>query len=448
MKMRLRKSCRLQIAALFFAAVLCCSAAALSVSNSYGVTKERLRVRASASLKAQVVDQLDSGSCVYILSSSRNGDTNFAKVRYRSASGAKKTGYAAISQGKSTYIKTLSAAQAKSRFGVSGGSLPGAAQKAADSSSDAGANDRAVRQAQEGLKALGLYSGSITGHAGERTVKAIRAFQKKHGLKQSGKADSATLKAIANAQKTGTKASGSEKGLTVGSKGSKVKTLQKNLTTLGYYYGNITGHYGEKTAAAVRKYQEASGLSKSGVASDALLRQVAAAAKRGKSSGGAGKELYTLDWFAAKESGVFRKIGFAAGKTATLTDVSTGKSLKVRIQSSGQHLDVEPLTKSDTKTLCSIYGVSKPKKIGAHRRAMILETVHGYRIACSCYGTPHGSQFVRDNNYPGQFCLHFLNSKTSASGRVDGEHQSAVRRAVATVGKKNVVKLNDPEDIR
>ena len=54
---------------------------------------------------------------------------------------------------------------------------------------------------------------------------------------------------------------------------------------------------------------------------------------------------------------------------------------------------------------------------------------------------------VTGNNYPGQFCLHFLNSKTSGSARVDNGHQAAIRRAVAMVGKDRVHKVTTREDL-
>ena len=105
------------------------------------------------------------------------------------------------------------------------------------------------------------------------------------------------------------------------------------------------------------------------------------------------------------------------------------------------------MTERDTKTLCSIYGVKDAEDIGFERRSMLLTTVHGYRIVCSCYGTPHGTKMVRGNNFPGQFCLHFLNSKTSGSGVVDNGHQAAVRRAAASFGSGRVKKLDEPDDL-
>ena len=471
-------------AALILALLLCLGvcARAASYENEYGVTLERIRVREKASLTSEIVDNIRPDSCVFLLEAKKSGGTTFVRLRYRTLEGRLGTGWAALKSGSSVYIQALEESEAESRFSVRDGRLPtapagtmdsaeraarsgGAEKESADDESgkkEPAKTGASVREAQEGLLALGLYYGEVTGHAGEKTVAALRAFQASKGLKETGEADSATLKAIRTAvssakkadkaAKTPAPAAGAQSSgtLRLDSSGSAVRTLQKNLTTLGYYYGDITGHYGEMTVTAVRKFQRDNGLDETGRADRSTQKKIASAAARAKKGGaskGASGRYYNLDWFKAKENGVFPKIGFGAGKTATLKDIETGKSLQVRIQSSGSHLDVEPVDEKDTKTLCSIYGVSEPRKIGAWRRAMVLTTAHGYRIVCSCYGTPHGNKMVYGNKYPGQLCLHFLNSKTSGSGVVDNGHQAAVRRAVASIGKSRVVRLDDPDDL-
>ena len=467
------------------------TASAAAYEKVYGATTERIRIRESASLTADIVDNLRADRCVYILSSKTKNGTTFVQVQYRAAEGKLEKGWAAQKSGGVTYIEVLSSSEAKERFGVSGGKLPSepagtmsAAERAerrvgespekTDSAADTektAESDEDVREAQEGLKALGYYQGEITGHAGKKTVAAIGAFQKDQGLKETGKADSATLKALRSARRkdsdakasaasaTPAPSSSSSSGtLKLDSSGRSVSALQKDLTALGYYYGDVTGHYGAKTARAVKKYQKEHGLKETGEADRALRRQITQAALKAArqaekataapaSSAQSHSRIFNLDWFQAKENGVFSKIGFSAGRTAKLQDLSTRKTLDVRIQSSGYHLDVEPLTEKDTKTLCSIYGVSTPKEIDAERRPMMLTTAFGYRIVCSCYGTPHGTKIVTGNNYPGQFCLHFLNSKTSGSGRVDNGHQAAIRRAIAMVGKDRVRKVTNRDDL-
>lgn len=131
-------------------------------------------------------------------------------------------------------------------------------------------------------------------------------------------------------------------------------------------------------------------------------------------------------------------LGLVRNQTARLTDLTTEKSLNIHIQSTGNHLDVEPLTSADTTTLCEIYGVSSPSSINYKRRPMLITTSYGVQIVCSMYGEPHGAQDITNNNYDGQFCVHFLNSKTHGSNNVDSDHQNAIRNAISIVSNMTV----------
>lgn len=95
-------------------------------------------------------------------------------------------------------------------------------------------------------------------------------------------------------------------------------------------------------------------------------------------------------------------------------------------------MDIEPATAADTKVLCEIYGVSYAKEIADQnlwRRQPCLITVNGHTYACSLYGVPHGSNTISGNNMDGQVCLHFTNSKTHGSKKVDGYHKEAIEYA-------------------
>ena len=126
------------------------------------------------------------------------------------------------------------------------------------------------------------------------------------------------------------------------------------------------------------------------------------------------------------------------GKNAKLTDLRTGKSLNIYIQSTGSHADVEPLTAADTTTLCSIYGVGAPSQITYERRPMLITVGNNIQFVCSIYGEQHGSDTISNNNFAGQFCLHFLNSKTHGTDRVDKDHQQAIKDAVTLLEAKTV----------
>ena len=220
-----------------------------------------------------------------------------------------------------------------------------------------------------------------------------------------------------------------------------IREMQQALAGLGYYSGSITGHFGDRTVTAVTRFQRSAGLSATGSLDGETVAAIRAKAEEAGSGGNSSSPssaspgtYYTLDWYTAKNNNLFSRIGMTRGQEGTLTDLETGRSLQVRIQSAGAHADVEPVTARDTSTLCGIYGVSSASKINYVRRPAVFQTSEGYRIVCSIYGTPHGQQDIKTNNYPGQFCLHFLNSKTSGSKKVDSDHQAAIKKAASMVG--------------
>ena len=309
-----------------------------------------------------------------------------------------------------------------------------------------------VYEIQNRLKTLGYYTGSVTGHYGEKTAAAVKLFQKKNGLSQTGNADQTTVSLIlygkTNTDTGETSAEQSESASYIYRKGDQsdvIYEMQSCLRSLKLYSGDITGHFGSKTKDAVLTFQRKNGLTASGdldVQTVAAIRNAVSSAS-GSSTDPAANEnnqtvsasgIYSLDWFTAKNNGVFPHIGLVRGNYATLRDLGSGKSIRVYIQSAGYHLDVEPATAQDTSVLCAIYNVSNPASITYTRRPALLTTTNGYRIACSIYGTPHGQEVITDNNYNGQFCLHFLNSRTSGSNKVDSGHQTAIQKAISMSG--------------
>ena len=141
-----------------------------------------------------------------------------------------------------------------------------------------------------------------------------------------------------------------------------------------------------------------------------------------------------IDWYTGGIQSIFYK-----GCVAILTDVKTGISLQVRRWSGGAHADVEPLTAADTAAFCRIYGVTKAQEISdrnLYQRRSVLLTVAGHSYAASIYGVPHNypdGDTIPDNAFNGQFCIHFVNSKThgstSSPAHVDSDHQKAIMYA-------------------
>ena len=272
-------------------------ASAASYSKVYGQTQDKVRVRESASTNATIIDNIVKDACIYITSSKTSGSNTFVQVKYRASDGSTATGWVCQSDGRNTYVKVLSTDQAKSKFKVSGGNLPSKAvgtftaaeRKASAANSDTtyireNSSGTTVSKVQTELKALGYYSGKVTGNAGPMTVAAIKSFQGKNGLTADGIAGPQTIAKIDAAYEAkGGSSSGSgssASGLRLNSKGTDVRNLQQDLTTLGYYWAEITGNFGERTEAAVKRFQEENGLTADGVAGTKTLNAVAAAVAR------------------------------------------------------------------------------------------------------------------------------------------------------------------------
>lgn len=146
---------------------------------------------------------------------------------------------------------------------------------------------------QTALKQLKLYTGGITGHFGEKTQTAVKKFQKRYALKDDGIVGDDTRLALYEAAgiTEGSTSSSSSSGssdstiLRHGSRSEAVRRLQQDLTTLGYYNGAISGHFGNKTEAAVMSFQRKNGLSADGIAGSNTLAKIATALGNSSSSG-------------------------------------------------------------------------------------------------------------------------------------------------------------------
>ena len=123
-----------------------------------------------------------------------------------------------------------------------------------DSSGDSGSVLRqgsrsdAVRTLQEDLKALGYYTGEITGSIGSKTDAAIRSFQKKYGLTVDGIPGTQTISRLTSVYLQSGTSTASGVNLSV----ETVRSAQTMLKELGCYAVECTGHFGRKTLAALQ----------------------------------------------------------------------------------------------------------------------------------------------------------------------------------------------------
>jgi len=113
------------------------------------------------------------------------------------------------------------------------------------------------------------------------------------------------------------------------------------------------------------------------------------------------------------------------GTVATITDISTGIQFKIRVLFGTNHADVEPLTADDTAKMKQTRG----GKWSWGRRAIWVTLESGRTFAASANGMPHGRSSISNNNFPGHFCIHFLNSRIHGTNKVDAEHQNQIKIA-------------------
>ena len=296
------------------------------------------------------------------------------------------------------------------------------AYKNADSDKDddslrKGATGSAVKDLQTKLKKLGFYNAYVDGSYGDTTVAAVKAFQKKYNLTADGVAGSETLKKLDSAYKNAdSNTSTDDDSLRKGATGTAVKTLQTNLKKLGFYTAYVDGSFGSTTESAVKAFQKKYGLTADGVAGSATLKKIESAV----ASASSGKiTTERLDWFNGGKNVI------PNGAVFQIKDVSTGLIFSARRQSGGNHMDAEPLTAEDTAILKKINGGTF-----SWRRRAVLVKYNGHVYAASIYSEPHGTNTILDNNFDGQFCLHFYGSKTHGTDRVDADHQKCVEQAM------------------
>jgi peptidoglycan hydrolase-like protein with peptidoglycan-binding domain len=139
-----------------------------------------------------------------------------------------------------------------------------AAQKAAAATS--------VTTIQQCLKQLGYFRGPVTGNNGPLTQSAVTRFQKANRLPAIGTVGPRTEQLLrSQCNRTGASSNNSGGDLRLGSSGTAVSNLQRNLKRLGYYNGPVNGNFGQLTQAAVVRFQRAKGINPDGIAGGRTL---------------------------------------------------------------------------------------------------------------------------------------------------------------------------------
>ncbi len=128
-----------------------------------------------------------------------------------------------------------------------------------------------VAALQVALRSQGLYTGAVDGVSGPMTREALLRFQRKNGIRATGKIGMATRCKLG---KLGMPLLG-QRGLSSGRVGWDVASLEFSLRRFGLPAGRIDGRFDAATAAALRRFQRSRGLEPDGVAGVRTFRALA-----------------------------------------------------------------------------------------------------------------------------------------------------------------------------
>lgn len=330
-----------------------------------------------------------------------------------------------------------------------------------------------VKAMQRRLKELGFFTGTPTGNYYGQTADAVKQFQEYCNLEVNRKVASTEMLAylfyegdldqlIADKSKQDEPVTPEEPGnsefdeskyagartdvlLSNGMADEQVAYLIMRLNELGYLSEAQTS-YNQAVIDAVKWFQNTNMLDSDGIAGPATLRILysnKAISANGSLAGSDSKpgqvdgdditvdidRVENVDFFSDEGEKYYnRKTGlFRDGATATVTDVKTGVTFRVKRCGGYNHADVEPLTAADTWKIYSLYG----EEWSWSRRSIWVTLSDGTTLAASMNGMPHGGSSIEENNFDGHFCIHFLNSRTHGTDNVDPDHQNAVDEAAS-----------------
>ncbi|MDK2865840.1 MAG: hypothetical protein PWP51_845 [Clostridiales bacterium] len=297
---------------------------------------------------------------------------------------------------------------------------------------------------------------------GPKTEAAVKAFQKANGLDADGIAGNDTIGKLVSMGyvKTSTQtaideenlsddiayADGTEENLryigevsrtsfSQGDTSDDIAVIQEALACMGYLDADTyTTYYGEETANAVKALQSHYGLEVDGVIGSgtfSIFKQLGMLSVKSTEivSRGATRTGEYLDWF--KEVLPMAEAVYGAdyrGKIKiVIEDYYTGVKINALFSYGHNHMDIEPLTKEDTE---------KIKKLWDYNYAWTMRPVLVYYldhiVAGSLAGMPHAASTldrIGDNGMAGVLDLHFKNSRTHATNKIDERHQKQIRIA-------------------
>ena len=204
---------------------------------------------------------------------------------------------------------------------------------------------------QQALIRLNYLSGNADGIYGDKTLAAVKDFQKASNLTEDGLAGKKTLAALESADKNG-----------------KVKDASKASE--------------ESSSASSSKSPSSS--------------TVLAAPDGG--------QLKLLHWYNDV------KPMLSGGNHLLVYDPSTGMSWTLRVHSCGRHCDAEPLTAEDTDRMKQAFGGIETWD----QKGVYVKLPSGVWTVAATHDNPHKSGHIENNNFNGHLCVHFLRDLSEA----------------------------------
>lgn len=216
-----------------------------------------------------------------------------------------------------------------------------------------------VKIMQNRLIVLGYLTGTADGNFGSTTEAAVKAFQDRNGLYDDGVAGPTTLtKLYSSSARKASSPVGHLGSLREGADGDSVRTLQKNLRTLGFYNGSVDGDYGSGTASAVLAFQQAYGLKADGIAGTATLNAIQNALGGGGSSSSGSSSSTNAENYGRTASST----GYTTMSTTSNSRGSDVTTLQSLLRSTGYY----------SGSVDGSYGSGTEKAVENYQRAMGL----------------------------------------------------------------------------
>lgn len=196
----------------------------------------------------------------------------------------------------------------------------------------AGAGDPEIAALQVGLRARGVYAGTVDGVLGPSTVAAVRRLQSRAGLAADGVPGPRTRAALGRYAR---RAPLGRRALVRGAKGWDVAALQFSLAWHGFPSGPMDGHLGSRTEAALRRFQTWAGLKPDGRAGLSTIAALRSPLPRSPISLAAPVQAPIGDGYGPRGNRFHSGLDFVASSGTPVTAAAAGRVVIAGLDKSG-----------------------------------------------------------------------------------------------------------------